>query len=123
MAKVLIVDDEENNRLLLATLLEYAGHVALEASSGLAGAQTAASEKPDAIVVDLSLPDMSGVELIRRLRSDSRTAGSTIALYTASQLTPAIEELVRTYDIRAVIPKPGDPQQILAAFERITNPA
>lgn len=116
MARVLIVDDDENNRLLLATLLEYAGHTALEASTGSAGAQLAAEERPDVIVVDLSLPDISGAELIKNLRSDPRTANAVLALYTATQLTPALRELVDSYAIRGIIPKPGNPQQILGAF-------
>ncbi len=122
MAKILIVDDDENNRLLLATLLEYAGHTVLEASDGRAGVEIAASALPDVIVVDLSLPDFSGVELIRRLRAEPRTARCTIALYTATQLTPALSQLVDAYDIRGIIPKPGDPQHILEGFEQLTTP-
>ncbi len=122
MAKVLIVDDDENNRLLLATLLEHAGHTALEASTGSAGALLATQERPDVIVVDLSLPDISGAQLIRNLRSDPRTASVTLALYTATQLTPALRELVDSYAIRGIIPKPGDPRQILGAFASLIEP-
>lgn len=119
MGKVLIIDDEENNRLLLATLLEYAGHIPLEAAAGLAGVETAARELPDAVIVDLALRDITGVEVIRRLREDPRTATVAIALYTATQLTPALNELVELYSIRSIIPKPGDPHQILAAFAKL----
>jgi CheY-like chemotaxis protein len=119
VARVLIVDDDENNRLLLATLLEYAGHIALEAADGRTGAQMAAHEHPDVVIVDLSLPDISGVELIRNLRSHSATANVPIALYTATQMTPAIRELIETYNVNGIIPKPGEPQQILGAFESL----
>ena len=119
MAKVLIIDDDENNRLLLATLLRHASHTPLEASKGIPGAALAAAEKPDLIVVDLSLPDISGVDLLRRLRSDSRTANATIALYTATKEAAALDELVELYNIGGIIPKPGDPRQILAEFERL----
>ena len=119
MARILIVDDDENNRLLLGTLLEYAGHSVLEAANGTGGAQLAADEHPDAIIVDLSLPDISGVDLIRNLRSHPATAKVHIALYTATQMTSAIRELIETYNINAIIPKPGEPQQILAAFETL----
>jgi CheY-like chemotaxis protein len=123
VAKVLIIDDEENNRLLLAMLLEYAGHTALQADSGTSGLGAALQGSPDVIVVDLSLPDLPGVEVIRRLRTDARTQNAKIALYTATELAPALTELVETYHIAEVIPKPGDPQQILAAFSRLTASA
>lgn len=123
MAKVLVIDDEESNRLLLVTLLEYAGHTALQAESGASGLAAAIKNSPDVIVVDLSLPDISGVDLIRQLRTDARTNPAKIALYTATQLAPALHELTEIYDIADVIPKPGDPQQILAAFARLTKTA
>lgn len=121
MAKVLVIDDDANNRLLLATLIEHAGHVPLEAASGIDGLQAVAAELPDAVIVDLSLPDLPGAEVIRRLRSDAQTATIPIALYTATQFAPALDELIETYDIRSIVPKPGDPQQILAAVHRLVN--
>jgi CheY-like chemotaxis protein len=121
MGKVLVIDDDPNNRLLLLTLLKYAGHSALEAETGSTGAQIAAAETPDLIIVDLSLPDISGPELLRTLRADPRTKGATIALYTATRLAPAIEELVEIYGVRGVIPKPGDPQEILRVIESLVN--
>ena len=121
MATVLIVDDEENNRLLIAMLLEHAGHTALQAQSGREGLGVAVSALPDAIVIDLSLPDISGIEVIRRLRREPRTKKMKIALYTATQTTPALDELVDIYGISCVIPQPGDPQQILEAIARLTH--
>jgi CheY-like chemotaxis protein len=119
LATVLVIDDDQNNRLLLATLLEYAGHTVLEAGTGLSGLQTAVDRGPDAIVVDLSLPDIAGPELLSRLRTDPRTAMAKIALYTATQLSPAIDEVVENYNVQGIIPKPGHPQEILAAFEAL----
>jgi CheY-like chemotaxis protein len=116
MASILVVDDDVNNRLLLATVLQHAGHTVLEAQSGRAGVEIAVCEKPDLIVVDLSLPDISGAELIRLLRSDERTRSALIALYTATRLSPAIEELTELYGIDGIIPKPADPHQLLEAF-------
>ena len=117
MAKVLVIDDNANNRLLLRTLLDHAGHDPIEAATGASGAEAAFEHAPDLIIVDLSLPDMHGVELIRMLRGDPRTAKSPIALYSATQKGEAIEELVEMYGVRGVIPKPGDPRQILEALE------
>ena len=113
MGKALIVDDDQNSRLLLATFVQHAGHTALEAESGAAALRIAADELPDLVIVDLSLPDMNGAELIRRLRKDAKMAKVPIALYTATTMAPAIEQLVDIYAISAVIPKPGDPKEVL----------
>ncbi len=121
MANILVIDDDENNRLLLGTLLEHAGHSVLEAATGDSGAQLAVQERPEVIVIDLALPDMSGAALIRRLRSDPRSANAILALYTATELTPALRDLIDDFGIRGVIPKPGDPTRILSAFAALVE--
>lgn len=118
----MIVDDDPHNRLLLTTLLHHAGHDVTEAATGIAGHLTAQALQPDLIVVDLSLPDISGVELIRRLRADERTSGVRIALYTATHAPDALDELAETFGVVGVIPKPADPQRILDAFSRLLQP-
>ncbi len=123
MARILVVDDDANNRLLLLTVLGHAGHVVMEAATGEGALQLAVSAVPELIVVDLSLPDVSGVDVIRRLRRDERTKGAVIAVYTASRLSPAIEEVVDLYGVDGAIPKPGHPQQILAAVGALLRSA
>ena len=117
MGNVLVVDDDGNNRLLLRTLLESAGHAVREAADGGAALSAAADEPPDLVIVDLSLPDMPGVDLIRRLKRDPRFTDIPIALYTATHRGAAVEELVQTYGLSGVIPKPGTAQEILAAID------
>ena len=119
MSSILVIDDDPNNRLLLGTLIEHAGHQVIEASTGRDGLQTATERAPQAVVVDLTLPDMPGVDVIKQLRADPRTAAMKIALYTATRLTPALDELVESYGVDGVIPKPGEPKEILEALERL----
>lgn len=121
MAEVLIVDDEPNNRLLLATLLRHAGHTPLEAADARTALALSSEKQPALIVVDLSLPDMSGAQLIKHLRTSARTAGSKIALYTATRLDAAAQEIADLYGISAVIPKPGDPQDILDLLDKLLD--
>jgi len=94
VATSLIVEDGPNNRWLLDSLLKHAGHVVGEPANGAEALSFVARRKPDLIIVDLSLPDISGVELIRKLRSASATVDCPIALYTATQSGPAIDELI-----------------------------
>jgi two-component system KDP operon response regulator KdpE len=69
---ILIVDDEVQIRRLLRLTLESAGYRVREAETGALGLNEAAVQRPDAIVLDLSLPDLGGLEVLRRLREWSQ---------------------------------------------------
>ena len=69
---VLVIDDEVQIRRLLRITLEAAGYSVVEADTGRFGLDEAARRQPDAIVLDLGLPDMGGLEVLRQLREWSR---------------------------------------------------
>jgi two-component system, cell cycle response regulator DivK len=118
MATVLIADDDENTRLLVQTLLSHAGHRVFQAQNGLQALDVAFAHTPDLILLDLSMPGMSGAELLRALRSDSRTKTATVALYTATPMNAAMRDFMEMYAIREAIPKPSEPAHFMAAVER-----
>ncbi len=66
--RVLIIEDERAIRRLLKTSLEGAGYAVLEAQSGEAGIRDAASQRPELVILDLGLPDQSGLEVLKRIR-------------------------------------------------------
>lgn len=80
--RVLIVDDEEPNRLLLRDLLEARGHQVMEAEDGEQALAEVASSAPDVILLDVMLPKMDGFEVCRRLKADAQTAPIPILLIT-----------------------------------------
>jgi two-component system KDP operon response regulator KdpE len=69
---ILVIDDEVQIRRLLRLTLESAGYRVREAATGALGLNEAAVQRPDAIVLDLSLPDLSGLDVLRRVREWSR---------------------------------------------------
>ncbi len=69
---ILVIDDEAQIRRLLRRNLEAAGYTVREADSGGAGLAETASRPPEAVILDLGLPDMSGVEVVRQLREWSK---------------------------------------------------
>jgi two-component system KDP operon response regulator KdpE len=69
---ILIIDDEVQIRRLLRLTLESAGYAVREAENGSLGLNEAAVQRPDAVILDLSLPDLSGLEVLRRLREWSQ---------------------------------------------------
>ena len=94
MASILIVDDDSNNRLLVQIVLGHAGHRVLEAGDGAAGLELASAEQPDLIMLDLSLPLMSGPQFLRALRENPQTRTLPVALYTASSITPVLSDFI-----------------------------
>lgn len=74
MTTILVIEDGAAVRQMYSTALKRAGHDVLEAEGGDEGLALAASEHPDAIVLDLVMPDTSGWDVIRRLRADAKTA-------------------------------------------------
>lgn len=68
LGRILVVDDEKPIRRLLRTALSAEGYDVIEAEDGNAALTSVAKEKPDAVVLDLGLPDLDGIEVLSRLR-------------------------------------------------------
>jgi len=80
---ILVVDDEPDLLDLVAHHLEAAGFDVVKASRGLEGLEAAARTRPDAILLDLMLPDILGTEVLKRLRRNPATAGVPVVFLTA----------------------------------------
>jgi len=74
VSRILVVDDEPDQRFLLRRILQRAGHEVNEANDGAAALRAARESAPDLVVTDMMMPVMGGVELIRCLRGDPETA-------------------------------------------------
>jgi two-component system, cell cycle response regulator DivK len=80
---VLIVDDNEKNLRLARDVLQLNGVGTVEAATGESALSLAATELPDVILMDIRLPDMSGVDALRRLKDDPATATIPVVALTA----------------------------------------
>ena len=69
MAKILLIEDDHRIRELVCDHLASEGHSVLSEATGMDGLQKATSENPDLIVLDLGLPDLEGIDLLKMLRS------------------------------------------------------
>jgi two-component system, cell cycle response regulator DivK len=74
MPKILLVEDNEMNRDMLSRRLQKKGYEVVMALDGLEGVRMAASEKPDLILLDMSLPEIDGWEATRRIRAEGGQA-------------------------------------------------
>jgi DNA-binding response OmpR family regulator len=89
--KILIVDDQVDTATLLAIALKRAGYAVLQAHNGQAALQLALSEKPDLIILDVMMPDMSGFEVLKALDTTSQAIPPVI-LFTAKD---EVEDVVK----------------------------
>lgn len=101
---VLAVDDEPNHRMLVRAMLEPAGFRVTTVESGLAGLEVAKSEPCDLLLLDLALPDISGVEIVAALRQHEPTRRLPIFLVTAQEVSTALRERLHG-DVELILSK------------------
>ena len=116
--RVLIVEDNGDSRELYALYFDLVGYDALTAADGYAGVEVAMRRMPDVIVMDLAMPGMSGVEAIRRLKTDARTRKIPIILLTGYHAR-AIEEGALEAGAKAFLTKPCLPEDLEAQVRRV----
>jgi two-component system, cell cycle response regulator DivK len=87
MAKILIVEDNPMNRDMLSRRLIRSGHSVLMADDGRQGIESAMSEIPDLILMDMSLPEIDGWEATRRLKSEKSTRRIPVIALTAHAMS------------------------------------
>ena len=100
MATILVADNEYDIRALLAKFLTIAGHEVIEAEDGKAAVEQAINKQPDVIILDISMPTMSGLEALEELRSNSATRNLPVILltaYTVVSTPPSRENYGPTY--------------------------
>jgi CheY-like chemotaxis protein len=105
MPRILVVDDEPTQRILLRRIFERAGHEVSDACDGAAALRAVGESPPDLVVTDMMMPVMDGAELIRRLRAEPATAGIPILAASGDS------HLAVSAD--AVVPKPYSWQHLV----------
>jgi CheY-like chemotaxis protein len=111
--KLLLVDDDPTSRYVFKQLLSNTHLNIIEAADGREGIHLPQVEKPDCIVLDLELPDMSGVEVLSRLKSNSTTNHIPVIINT-SQPLEAEEQRVLADSTIAILSKETASQKVAA---------
>lgn len=113
VGKILIVDDVATNRIVMKFKLHAAGYLPVLASSGHTCLTAVAQDVPDMILLDLLLSDISGIEVLRRLRADPALRSVPIIVFSSSQDPSARAQAFRA-GADEFMPKPFDDQVLLA---------
>ncbi len=112
---VVVVDDDRDVREALACVLETFGARVSCARDGLEGLARVRERRPDAIVCDLRMPGLDGLELLRRVRADPRLAGAYVVLHSAWPAAGG-RPAAGAPRFDAVVSKPADPAELVAAL-------
>jgi CheY-like chemotaxis protein len=116
--RVLLVDDYSDAREMYGEYLEYSGYDVIEAANGIEALQRAVDDKPDIILMDLSLPVMDGWEATRRLKADERTAGIPVVALTGHALA-GISDGAREAGCDSFVTKPCLPEDLVLEIKRV----
>ena len=111
--RILVVEDQEDNRQILRDLLGSANYDMIEAGDGEAALVAVKSERPDLILMDIQLPLLDGYEATRRIKADPDLKSIPIIVVTSYALS-GDEGKARAAGCDAYVTKPFSPRQLLA---------
>ncbi len=116
---LLIVDDNATTRYAMRRVLERHGYQVLEAGTGSEGLELVANASPDALILDVNLPDMSGFDIARQLRADASTA--LLPLIHVSAASIETNDIITGLDAGgdAYLIHPVDPDVLLATLRTL----
>jgi CheY-like chemotaxis protein len=114
---VLLVDDNEDCRIIYGSTLRHAGYTVRTANDGIACLASAEAEKPDLILLDIGMPRMDGMEALEHLKQNPRTTGIPVVAVSARVSTDQ-HEAVMSAGFSEVLLKPISPGEILASVRR-----
>jgi CheY-like chemotaxis protein len=114
---VLIAEDDAVMRKSLRSLLEREGYRCAEAENGIEAVDLARRHPPQCVFLDLSMPGMGGLDVVRQLRADERTRRAHIHCLTGLA-DPAIRQQAGHVGFELFLTKPVDPQRILEVVHR-----
>jgi CheY-like chemotaxis protein len=112
LAKILVVEDEPENRLLIGMVLSTEGYQVIPAVDGADALARMAQELPDLILLDLMMPQMNGFEVLERLRADPATVSVPVIVLTALAQERDIERAV-SIGAQGYVIKPFEPDELL----------
>jgi two-component system cell cycle response regulator DivK len=119
---VLVVEDNERNRKLARTILEFRGFEVVECDDGAPSLALAKQHRPALVLMDIQMPTMDGITALKLLRADPETAGIPVLAVTAS-VTPSERERVEAAGFNGYLGKPIDINAFNEMVDRVTGRA
>lgn len=114
---ILLVEDNEDNRIIYTTVLRHVGYDVIEAQDGVQAIEMARSALPDLILMDISIPKIDGWEATRILLDDENTRAIPIIALTAHALQDDREKALKL-GFTSYLAKPVEPRAVVAEVQR-----
>ncbi|MEE9584270.1 MAG: response regulator [Candidatus Brocadiales bacterium] len=118
MKTALVIEDNADNMELITLILEQNGYKVLKAETGQQGFDVALEARPDFILLDIQLPDMDGLEVLRKIRS-SEIDGDIPVIAVTSYAMVGDREKMMAAGCNGYIEKPIDPEKIIGQIREI----
>lgn len=119
--KILVVEDNQDNREMVVKALKFNGYQVVEAVDGEEAIEKARTEHPDLILLDIFLPKMDGYEATRRLKGDTSLRNIPIIALTAHAMKGSMEEALAA-GCDGYIPKPIDVRELPKQIQHFLKP-
>lgn len=116
MTKILVVDDAQFMRMKATKLLSSKGFEVIEAATGAEAVETYKTEKPDAVLLDITMPDMDGLQALKEIKKIDPKAN--VAMVTAMGQQSIVMESLKA-GAKDFVVKPFDADRVMAALEKI----
>ena len=113
--RILVIEDQEDNRAILRDLLSAAGYSTSEAPNGADGVAKAEAEHPDLILMDIQMPVMDGYEATRRIKANAAIAAIPVIAVTSYALSGDAAK-ARDAGCDGYVTKPFSPRQLLGVI-------
>jgi two-component system cell cycle response regulator DivK len=118
--RILVIEDNEKNMKLVRDVLQASGYRTLEATTGGVGVDLASEHRPDLVLMDIQLPDIDGVEALRRLRAREGTTAVPVLALTAQAMEGDRERFLDA-GFDAYLSKPVDVGELVATVRRLCD--
>jgi signal transduction histidine kinase len=118
IGKILVIDDSEVNRYVLSHMLKRSGYMVIQAEDGKSG-MALLSELPDIAIIDVNLPDITGIEIARKIKSNPTTAATMVLNISASHTRTKDRVLALESGADGYLLQPVDPQEFLATVSSL----
>ena len=115
--KVLIIEDHPSTSEMLSNILEMEGIICISAPDGQTGIELANSRKPDLILLDIMMPEMSGFDVCTKLKTDPKTSHIPIIIVSVRSTEEAIQK-GKASGADEYITKPFDPFKLIEAVKK-----
>jgi CheY-like chemotaxis protein len=119
--KILIIDDEDDIRLAVKTLLESKGYETLEANGGKSGLSVLKKEKVDLVLCDFFMPGMNGRQVLEVIRADTTLKDTKVILLTVATFGKEGSEKLKELKVADYIQKPFENKDLLVRIKKIVG--